>query len=64
MKIKEDNKYKIDLKWISFKYDIFWSNRSRYKTDDFGNYYGKKFIEDQAVLKLITKMIRKHYAKV
>jgi hypothetical protein len=60
MKIKQTNKELINQTWISWKYDIFWVNRSNYKTDMGGNYYGKEFIKDQAMLKLITKMIRKH----
>jgi hypothetical protein len=60
MKIKQLNKEKINQTWISWKYDIFWANRMQYKTDMGGNYYGKEFIQDQAMLKLITKMIRKY----
>jgi len=60
MKIKQVNKELINQTWISWKYDIFWANRSNYKTDMGGNYYGKEFIKDQAMLKLITKMIRKY----
>jgi hypothetical protein len=60
MKIKQLNKEKINQTWISWKYDIFWANRNNYETDMSGNYYGKEFIKDQAMLKLITKMIRKH----
>jgi len=64
MKIKEYNKQKIDLKWIQWKYDIFWSNRCNYERDEFGNYYGKEYRQDQAMLKVLTKMIRKYYAKI
>ena len=60
MKIKQLNKEKINQTWISWKYDIFWANRNNYETDMGGNYYGKEFIKDQAMLKLITKMIRKY----
>ncbi len=60
MKIKQLNKEIINMTWISWKYDIFWANRNNYETDMSGNYYGKEFIKDQAMLKLITKMIRKH----
>ena len=60
MKIKQTNKELINQTWISWKYDIFWSNRNNYETDMGGNYYGKEFIKDQAMLKLITKMIRKY----
>ena len=64
MKIREHNKYKIDLKWIEWKYDIFWSNRLKYQRDEFGNYCGKEYRQDQALLKVLTKMIRKYYAKI
>ena len=60
MKIKQTNKELINQTWISWKYDIFWANRNNYETDMSGNYYGKEFIKDQAMLKLITKMIRKY----
>lgn len=60
MKIKQLNKERINQTWISWKYDIFWANRNNYETDMGGNYYGKEFIKDQAMLKLITKIIRKY----
>ena len=60
MKIKQTNKERINQTWISWKYDIFWANRNNYETDMGGNYYGKEFIKDQAMLKLITKMIKKY----
>ena len=61
MRLKEYNKQKLNLKWISWKYDIFWSNRMNYQTDNNGNYYGKEYIADQAALKLITKLLRKQW---
>ena len=61
MKLKPKNHERLLDKWEEWKYDIFWTSRHIYDRNELGDYQGKEFIKDQAILKLISKLLRKQW---